>query len=180
MRICICILFLSYSLKAQEDNFRQVVRCVFYNKQVYDKIFFEYESQGITTFMEGYKKGLKGAFMLPDTNVQRQYPGILELVGTSHATEKYFMTMTLLSHPDGNVYASSNILDRGISIWIDFDRILLTKGKAILEFHTTSWSKISSMMDKYVSVECELKRKRRGWKIISLKITPQPCCTRLW
>lgn len=170
----------SLQIHAQEDNLRQVIRKTFYDKRIYDKIFFEYESKGITTFMQGYKKGLKGAFVLPDTILQHQIPNLLEIVGTSHATEKYFMTMTLVSHPDGNVYVTSNIMDGGILLFVDFDRIILSKRTSLLAFHTTSWSEIPSMKENYVSVECELRRKRKGWKIKQLKIVPRPCCSKLW
>lgn len=167
-------------MNAQEDDFRKVIASALYDQRISDKIFFEYREKGITTFMNGYEKGMKGVFILPDTNVQKHYPNILDLVGTSHATERYFMTMTLLSHPSGNIYVSSHIMDPAILIWVNFDQIFITKKNAILDFHTTSWSEITSMQDGFVTVECELKKRRGTWKIVSLKIEPKPCCSRLW
>ena len=177
---CITLAITGFTLHAQEDDLRQILRKTFYDMRVHDKIFFEYKGKEGITFLEGYKSGMKGAFMLPDTNVQRQYPNILEAIGTSHGTEKYFMTITLLSHPSGNVYVSSHIMDPAIQIWVNFDRIFIADRTAVVIFHTTSWSEIASMKDKYVQVECDLRKKRAGWKIVKLEMNPRPCCSSLW
>lgn len=170
----------AYQLQAQEDNLRQIFRKTFYDMRIHNKIFFEYEGKEGITFMEQYKKGMKGAFMLPDTNIQRHYPNILELVGTSHATEKYFMTMTLISHPSGNVFVSSNVLDPAILLWVNFDKILIDNKKAILNFHTTSLRERESLKENYISVECELKKRKRGWIVTSIRVEPRLCCSSLW
>ncbi|HEY5749167.1 MAG TPA: hypothetical protein VIU12_24025 [Chryseolinea sp.] len=119
------------SLFGQENNLHQILRTILYQPEVFDKVFFEYRGSKIT-FMEGYEPGMHGAFILPDTTIQHEFPNVLDLVGTSHGTEKYFMTITFLSNPNGNVYITSHIADPGIRLYIDFDRISIDKEKAIV------------------------------------------------
>lgn len=38
-----------------------------------------------------------------------------------------------------------------------------------------------SLVDNYISVECQLiKKKRRGWFLVDVKIKPWPCCDKLY
>jgi hypothetical protein len=168
----VVVIFISFQLRAQEDDVRKIITSAFYNRQIYDRIFIEYEKKGITTFMDGYKQGLRGAFVLPDTTLQNKISNLLDLVGTSHANERLFMTMTLISHPMGNVYVTSNILDPGILLWVDFDYIIIKRKTANIGFYTTSLDELDSLKDKYIRVKCELKKRQGRWKVKHLKISP--------
>jgi hypothetical protein len=177
--IIVCLCFTFFRVHAQEDDLRQVIRATFYHPEVLVKVFFEYKGTS-TTFLQGYKKEMKGAFVLPDTTLQSKIPNLLELVGTAHARENYFMTITLISNPEGNVYISSNILDPAILLFVDFDKILIANKKASLEFHTTALHEKDSLKDKYVSVVCELRKRRKRWRVANIKIEPISCCSSLW
>jgi hypothetical protein len=166
-------------VSAQEDNFRQVIRTVFYNPKVFGKIFIEYSGDKMT-FMEGYPVEMKGAFVLPDTTLQKRFPNLLDLVGTSHGTEKYFMTITFLSHSRGNVYITSNVHDMAILRYVDFDRVSINKKTAQVEFHTTSFPESRGTKLDHFKIVCELAKRRKGWKVKDLRIDPIECCTPLW
>ena len=164
---------------AQEDSLRQVVSTVFYNTEVFDKIFFEYRGDSIT-FMEGYPKGMKAAFVIPDINVQQRIPDLLDRVGTGHARERYFMTATFLLHPTGNIYITANVMDMAIPIFVHFDEILIKNRDARIQFHTTSFPESPGTKYNHYAIDCSLKRKRKRWKVKDLKIKPIECCTSLW
>jgi len=179
-KYAVFILFMLPSMVlAQEDNLRQIIRTVFYNPDVFDKIFIEYTGNK-TTFMEGYPEGMKGAFVLPDTTLQHRFPNLLDLVRISHGTEKYFMTITFLSNPYGNVYITANVHDMAILYYVDFE-IINIKGKtANIEFHTTSFPESKGTKLNHFKVACDLIKRRKGWKVKNLHIDPIECCTPLW
>lgn len=165
--------------QAQEDDLRQILRVVFYHPEIFDKIFFQYSGTDIT-FLEGYKSGMKGAFVLPDTTLQSKFPNLLEIIGVSHSTEKYFLTITFLANRNGNTYITAHVMDPAISLYIDLDCIIIQKRKASVSFHTTSFSEISIMKERYIVVESELRKRRSGWRIGKMQISPIKCCTNLW
>ena len=134
--LSIALIFFVVNAMAQEDDLKLVITKTFYEAGLYEKIFFEYEGKEGITFLDGYKKGMRGAFIVPDTTLQQRIPNILHLVGTSHGTEKNFMTMTLISHPLGNIYVTSHIMDPAILLWVNFDKIVIRKRNAKLIFYT--------------------------------------------
>ena len=163
----------------QEDDLRQIIRTVFYHPEVFDKIFVEYTGNKIT-FMEGYPIGMKGIFVLPDTTLQHRIPNLLDLIGISHGTEKYFMTITFLSHHRGNVYITSNIHDMAILLYVDFDRFSINGKKANVAFHTTSFPDSKGTKLNHFKIACDLVKRRKKWKVKQLHIDPIECCTPLW
>jgi hypothetical protein len=175
----ILLLALPLTVWAQEDNLRQVIRTVFYKPEVFDKIFFEYKGDS-TTFMDGYPEGMRGAFVLPDTTLQKRIPNLLHLVGTSHGTEKYFMTITFLSHPSGKVFITSHIMDPAILRFVHFERISINKKTANVAFHTTSFPESRGTKLDHFKVVCDLEKRRKGWKVKALRIDRIECCTPLW
>lgn len=175
----IFLVTLPLTVWAQEDNLRQVVRTVFYNPEVFNKIFIEYAGDKIT-FMEGYPAGMKGAFVLPDTTLQNGFPNLLDLVGTSHEAEKYFMTITFLSHPRGNVYITSNVHDMAILFYVDFENIYIKGKTANIAFHTTSFPESKGTKLNHFKIDCDLVKRGNGWKVKNLRIDPIECCTPLW
>lgn len=79
----------TFQTNAQLNEFRSVVDKAFRDPRVELLLFFEYKG-GDATFLDGHKLGLRGAFILPNQRVQEQFPGVLDYVGTSHATENFF------------------------------------------------------------------------------------------
>jgi hypothetical protein len=175
----ILFLFCPLHVLGQEHDLRQVISTVFYNPKVFDKIFFEYKGDSIT-FMEGYPKGMKGAFMLPDSSLQKRIPDLLELVGTNHAREKYFMTMTFVLDSRGDIYITSNIMDMAILAFVNFDRISITQNHANIQFHTTSFPESPGTKENHYKVHCDLIKRKKGWKVSDLNVEPIECCTSLW
>jgi len=173
------LLILPLRVWAQEDYLHQIVRTVFYNPSVSDKLFFDYTGDSIT-FMDGYPKGMRGAFILPDTTLQKQIPNLLHLIGTSHGTEKYFMTITFLSRSNEKVFITSHIMDPAILLYVDFDQISVSGKNAIVKFHTTSFPESKATKLNHFKVSCDLTKHRKGWKIRNLHVDPIDCCTPLW
>jgi hypothetical protein len=179
-RLGLIVLFILPSeVWAQEDNFRQIIRTVLYAPEVFNKVFFEYNGDSIT-FMEGASEKMLGAFIIPDTTMQKRIPNLLHIVGTSHGTEKYFMTITFLSHPNGKVFITSHVMDPAILIYIDLDQYSINGKKAGLEFHTTSFPESKAAKLDHFRVVCELIKRKRSWTIKSLVVKPIDCCTPLW
>jgi len=175
----IFLLSLSLTVCGQEDNLHQIIRTVFYSPEVFDKVFIEYTGDKIT-FMEGYPEGMRGAFILPDTTMQNRIPDLLYLVGTSHGTEKYFMTITFLSHSSGKVFITSHIMDPAILLYVDFDRLSINGKKANVAFHTTSFPDSKGTKLNHFKIACDLVKRKKKWKVKQLHIDPIECCTPLW
>lgn len=166
-------IFSGQCLYAQNDTLVQVVRKVFYEKKVYDRIFFDYTAGEIDGYP--YMPSGRYALIFSDSIFQKKYPGLLEKLAISHGTVGVLLSIPFIKEQEGEVWVTSHTLDDRKDLFITFDHLSFSDRESKLVFHTTSWTD-KSMKGKYVKVTCSLKRKNDEWRISTLKIDMIPCC----
>lgn len=158
----------TYAQLIDNDTLAQVVRKVFYDKRVYDKIFTHHPEfmdkpsillMNNIPFMRHYTEEVMGKLMDMDDQVgKKRYANIY------------------LKSDQGDVvltipyYGSESVLFTAIH------KFSYTSSEANLIFHTGSKNMIDSLADNYVKVTSSLIYRKGEWEIKKLKIEKTDCC----
>jgi hypothetical protein len=134
--ILVAVLLLSsyHKLSAQDDTLRQVIKTVFYERKVYDKIFIDYR------LAEPYMKDFdllpegKYAFIYPESIFQEKFPSIMNKLYGSFYSEGKLLTVTYVKEKDATVFITDHKADSNIELLIMFEKIFFSSKKAELVF----------------------------------------------
>ncbi|MBL0745931.1 hypothetical protein [Chryseolinea lacunae] len=182
MRIIIPLLVLlcdaSISL-AQIDSLQEIIGAAFYEERISEKIFFDYR----------IKKKIKTRYVLPERRYafitptlafRKRYPDVVDKLGVSWWTENKWFSIDFIKNKKGDILITNDIFDSDIELMVAFDSIVVQKQLVNLVFHTTSYGRRKNMSNRYVKIECSLKRRGRTYRVKDLKITPIDCCFGIW
>jgi hypothetical protein len=176
--IVVALIFSSQPLQGQNENLVNVLKKVFYEKTIYDKIFFDYHPMG--SMLYDLQDG-RYTFILPNRIFQKEYPEILDKLSASWATERKSFTLTFIKEPESTVFISNTFLfDQSKKLFVIFEEISISKGGAKLSFYTNSIVGTEELKDKYVRVEAFLKNRKGKWRIKELQIVSKLCCTDIY
>lgn len=150
---------------------KSVIKKVFYEREVFEKIFFDYK--GIGEYPIRLPDG-KFAFIVPDTTFQKFYPNIISDLASGWGAERMMHTRTFIRGETGSVLVNNSFFrDESMRLLILIDSLKIDPRRAYLVFHTTSEFFHSDMDGRYVKVTAAL-RKKGEWKITDLKLEPFP------
>ena len=156
---------------AQNDTLIAVLKEAFYNKKIYDNVFFDYKGLG-----EPPQVLPKGRYVLirPDTVFQKVYPDVLADLAASWGTERKLFAVTLIHNDSlGDVLVKTKFSDINIERFVIFKKIWIKDKEASLSFLTTSFSE-KEKKQKHYRIECDLRCNSGKWEITRLKVRKRP------
>lgn len=150
---------------------KSVIKKVFYERDVFEKIFFDYK--GVGEYPIRLPDG-KFAFIVPDTTFQKFYPNIISDLAFGWGAERMMHTRTFIKEETGSVLVNNSFFrDESMRLLILIDSLKIDSKRAFLVFHTTSEFFHSDMNGRYIKVTATLKKKK-DWRITHLELNQFP------
>lgn len=172
------IIFSSQSLHGQNETLVNVLKKAFYEKKIYDRIFFDYWGMGNVPY--DFQDG-QYTFIYSNKIFQKEYPEIMDKLSASWGAEGKVYTVTFIKEAASTVFIATNILfDQNKKLFVIFEEISISQDDAKLSFYTNSIVAREELDDKYIQVEVFLKNRKGKWRIKELRVFSKPCCTNMF
>ena len=150
------------------DTLAQIVKKVFFDKRVYDKIFIKH----------GEFTDKSSVLLLTNMPFSRHYGEkiIEERSGWNNIVGEKRYASIYGEAEEGTVIAAMAYYGSDYVLFTALHEFSFSDNEANLVFHTTSKHRIDSLADRYVKVTSSLINKKGEWIIKDLKIEKTTCC----
>jgi hypothetical protein len=158
------------SLFAQPDTLREVITTVFYDKDVYHKVFSHYPGKGHHNHVL-----VEGTYAIigVDSLFASLYPGVTDTLALR--SDDAFFTATLIKNTRGNVIIRSrSVFENNMDRFIRIDKFVIKGEKIHFVFHISGQDSFLRDTGKREIVDSKLRFKNGKLAIRKKKMSSKP------